>query len=64
MDKEEERPPFNCPHCGAGPFDTRDGKRKHIFDKHIEKPTDPVTPTRPTPEPSPKKPSPEPSPKP
>ena len=27
---------FYCPHCGAGPFATRDEMRKHIFDAHIK----------------------------
>ncbi len=29
-------PPFYCPHCGAGPFNTRDEMRKHIYDVHLK----------------------------
>jgi|GEM_PF-3378325 len=29
-------PPFYCPHCGAGPFSTRDEMRKHIYDAHLK----------------------------
>jgi len=28
---------FYCPHCGAGPFPTRDQMRKHIYDVHMKK---------------------------
>ena len=37
MNKGEEKPPFYCPHCGAGPFNTRDEMRKHIYDAHVDK---------------------------
>jgi hypothetical protein len=26
---------FMCPHCGQGPFKTRDELRKHIFENHM-----------------------------
>ena len=26
---------FKCPHCGQGPFPTREALRKHIFDNHM-----------------------------
>lgn len=35
MKAEEPNQSLQCPHCGAGPFSTRDELRKHIYDAHL-----------------------------